>query len=79
MLYQSLMIDKGKIITWGDEVYANFCNLNVSDGVECESFTTISIDSCLQKQILPASIFRQLCLQNCRDKEMIEYLNDNLF
>ena len=47
MLYQSLMIDKGKIITWGDKVYANFCNLNVSDGVECESFTTISIDSCL--------------------------------
>ena len=33
------------------------------DGIECESFTAISYWSftCIRKQILPASIFRQLC------------------
>ena len=46
-----MMIDryiKTKMRMYGYKVYANFCNLNVpEDGVKCESFTIISIDSCL--------------------------------
>ena len=39
---------KTKIRTYGNKVYTNFCGLNVpKDGVECESFTNISIDSLL--------------------------------
>ena len=56
---------KSKIRTYGTIVYTNFRSLNVpEDDIECESFTVISIDSLLvyKKQILPASIFRQLCL-----------------
>ena len=34
-----------KIISYGDEVYTNFCSLNVPEDVlKCESFTVISID-----------------------------------
>ena len=66
MLYWSMMIDryiKTKMRMYGYKVYTNFCNLNVpEDGVKCESFTIISIDSCLWKQILSTSIFRQFCL-----------------
>ena len=37
---------KTKIKTYGDKVYTTFCDLNVpEDGVECESFKIISIDS----------------------------------
>ena len=45
----ALQIDDGRYIktklrTYGDKVYINFHSLNVvQDGVECESFTTISI------------------------------------
>ena len=54
---------KIKIRTYGDKVYTNFCGLNVQkDDIECESFTIISIFACIRKQILLASIFRQLCL-----------------
>ena len=50
---------KTKIRTYGNKVYTDFRNLNVSeDHIECESFTVISI----WQQILPSSIFRQLCL-----------------
>ena len=46
--------------TFRDKVYTDFCTLNVPESdIECESFTFISIDSCLRKQLLPASIFRQ--------------------
>ena len=39
---------KSKLKIYGDKVYTNFCSLNVSkDGVECKSFTIISIDSLL--------------------------------
>ena len=39
---------KTKIKTYDDEVYTNFRGLNVpEDGVVCESFTVISIDSLL--------------------------------
>ena len=51
---------KTKISTFGDEVYANVCGLNVpEDDIECESFKVISIDSLL---VLLTSIFRKLCL-----------------
>ena len=51
-----MMIEiKTKIGTCGDKVYTNFHGLHVpEDGVECETFTTISIDS--------SSLFRQLSL-----------------
>ena len=39
---------KAKIRTYGDKVYTNFRCLHVpEDGVKCESFTIISIDSLL--------------------------------
>ena len=39
---------KTKIRTYDDKVYTNFCSLNVpEDGIECESFTVISIGSLL--------------------------------
>ena len=39
---------KAKIRIYGDKVYANFHGLNVpEDDIECESFTVISIDSCM--------------------------------
>ena len=47
------------IKTYSDKVYTNCCGLNMpEDYIESESFTVISIDSCLWKQILPESIFR---------------------
>ena len=54
-----------KIRTHDDKVYTNFCGLNVpEDGVECEPFTTSSIDFYLfvKKKKLSASTFIQLCL-----------------
>ena len=60
---------KTKIRRYGDRAYTNFHGLNVpEDDIECESFTVTSIDSllCIREQILSASIFRQLWLQNCK-------------
>ena len=43
-----MMIDIKKARTYSGKVYTNFCSLNVpEDGVECEFFTFISIDSLL--------------------------------
>ena len=56
---------KTKIKFYGDKVYTNFRGLNVpEDDTECASFKVISINffTCLRKQILPGSIFKQLCL-----------------
>ena len=57
---------KTKIRMYGDEVYPNFHSSNVvEDGVECESFTVISIDSLPvydNKCYILASVFRHLCL-----------------
>ena len=36
---------KNKIRTYGDKFSTNFCGLNVTDGVECKSFTVNYIDS----------------------------------
>ena len=38
---------KTKIRTYSDNAYSHFCGLNVKDGVECESFTVIFVDSLL--------------------------------
>ena len=67
---------KTKIRKYDDNVYTSFRGLNVpEDGVECESFTTISIGSLLAYEkaswfftCLSASIFRQLWLQNCKHR-----------
>ena len=60
---------KAETRTYGDKVYTNIRGLNVSeDGVECESFSIISLHHlqwfiiCLCKKKIPENIFRQLCL-----------------
>ena len=72
---------KAKIRTYGDQVYTIFCGLNVpKDGAKCESFTVISIDSLL---VYKVKCYPQVYLENCAykivDKQMIDYLDDNLF
>ena len=82
MLYQSMMIDiKTKTRTYGDKIYTNFRGLDVpEDGVECKSFTVISIDSLL---VYDSKCYSQLYLDNCAYKvlenQIIDYLDDNLF
>ena len=80
MLYQFMLyiyIYKTKIRTYGDNVYINVRDSNVpEDGVKWnlllisifESFVShfYWFITCLSQQILTVSIFRQLCLQNCR-------------
>ena len=71
---------KTKIRTYGDKVYTNIRSFKVSqDGVECESFTVISIN------FLPLSnnkFYLKVYLDNCAykivDKQMIEYVDSNL-
>ena len=50
------------------------------NGVECDSFTIISIDFLFAYK---KKYYLQLCLDNCAyqfvDKQMINYLDDNLF
>ena len=58
---------KSKTRTYGDKVQTNFLGLNVQeDDIECKSFIVISTHACISKQILPASIFRQLHSYNYR-------------
>ena len=67
---------KKNLRTYGDTFYTNIRDLNVSeDDIGCEYFTVIFywFSTCIQKQILSASICKQLCLQNCKQT------NDNLF
>ena len=72
---------KTKIRTYGDKVYTNFCGLNVpEDDTECEFFTVISIDSLLKyknKYYLQVYLDK-ICLEIV-NKQMIDYLDDNLF
>ena len=72
---------KTKTRTYGDKVYTNFCGLNVpEDDIECESFTVISIDSLLKyknKYYLQVYLDK-ICLEIV-NKQMIDYLDDNLF
>ena len=72
---------KTKIRTCSDKVYHNFCGLNVAeDGVECESFTNISIDSLFA---YGNKNYLQIYSDNCDYKigvtQMLHYLDDNLF
>ena len=72
---------KTKIGTYGDKVYTNFLDLNVSENkVVCNSFTVISIDSLL---VYDNSYYLQVCLDNCAYKtvgnQMIDYLDYDLF
>ena len=50
------------------------------DGVECESFTIVSIDSLL---VYESKYYLQVYLDNCAYKivttQMLDYLDDNLF
>ena len=72
---------KTKIRTYNDKVYTNFRGLNVpEDGIECESFTVISIDSLL---VYENKYYLRVYLDNCDNKiaikQMADYLDDNLF
>ena len=72
---------KTKIGAYGDQVYTNFCSLNMpKDGMQCESFTAISIDSLL---VYENKYYVQVYLDNCPYKiigqQMIAYLDDSLF
>ena len=54
---------KSKITRSGDKVYTNLCSLNVpEDGVDCESFTIISIDSYL---VYENKYYLQVYFDNC--------------
>ena len=71
---------KTKIRTYSNKVYANFCGLNVPDGVECESCTIISIDSLhVYKNKCYLQVYLDNCLYKIVDKQIVDYLNDNLF
>ena len=72
---------KTKIGKYGDKVYTNFLDLNVSENkVVCNSFTVISIDSLL---VYDNSYYLQVYLDNCAYKtvgnQMIDYLDYDLF
>ena len=72
---------KTKIGTYGDKVYTNFWDLNVSENkVVCNSFTVISIDSLL---VYDNSYYLQVYLDNCAYKtegnQMIDYLDYDFF
>ena len=72
---------KTKIRTYGAKVYTIFYGLNVlEDGLECESFTVIYIDSLL---VYGRKYYWQVYLNNCGnqivDKQMIQYLDGNIF
>ena len=72
---------KSKIRTFGDKVYTNFRGLNVpEDGVECESFAIIFIDSLLTYD---NRLYLQAYLDNCAykivDRQITDYLVEYLF
>ena len=50
------------------------------DGVECESFTIIPIDFLLvyEKKCYP-QVYLDICAYEIVDKQMIDYLDENLF
>ena len=73
---------KTKIRTYGDNIYTNFCGLNVPEnGKGCESFTLISIGSllaCNGEYYL--QIYSDNCVFKAANTKMIEdYLDGNLF
>ena len=72
---------RNKIRTYGDKVYTNFRGLNVpQDGIECKSFTDMSIDSLLAYE---NRFYLQVYLDNCGYKtakdQMTDYPDENYF
>ena len=72
---------RNKIRTYGDKVYTNFRGLNVpQDGIECKSFTVMSIDSLL---VYENRFYLQVYLDNCGYKtakdQMTDYPDENYF
>ena len=70
-----------KVRTYGGKNYTKLCGLNVpGDGVECKSFTIISIDPLL---VYENKYYLQVYLNNWAfkivDKQMEDYFDDNLF
>ena len=81
MLYHDDIYIKTKLKTYGDKMYTNFSSLNVpEDGVECDSFTILSIHSLL---VYESRYYIQVYLDHCAykivEKQMTDYLDDNLF
>ena len=79
-VYDDIYIET-KIRTYSDKVYMDLWGLNMpEDGVECESFTTISINSLL---IYESKYYLKVYLDNCAykfvNKQMTDYLDDLLF
>ena len=71
---------KTKIRTYGYNIFTNFCSLNVpEDGVECESFTVISIDSLLFYKKNYLQVLLDICAYKIVDTQKIDYLDDNHF
>ena len=72
---------KTKIKTYSDKVYTNFRGLNVpEDDIGCESFTVTSIDSLLiYKNKYYLQVYLDNCAYNIANKQMTDYLDDNLF
>ena len=69
------------IKTYGNKVYTNFRGLNVPyNGIECESFTAISIDSLL---VYENKYYLHIYLDNRAykivNKQMADYLDESLF
>ena len=63
MLYQLMIYIYIYIYIYDDKVYSNRCGLNLpEDGVECESFTTSSIDCLL---VSDKKIYLHVYLHNC--------------
>ena len=79
-LYDNRYI-KPKIKACCDKINTIFSGLNVSeDGAECESFTFFSVDSLLAYE---NKYYLKVYLNNCAykivNKQMINYLDNNLF
>ena len=72
---------KSKLRTYGDKVYPNVHDLNMTEGdIECEYFTVMSIDSLL---VYENKYYAQEYLDNCAYKIiykiMTDYLDENIF
>ena len=72
---------KTRIRAYGNKVYTNFRDLNVSEyDIECESFSVISNNSLL---VYNEKYFLQVFLDNCAykvvNKQMIAYLDEIRF
>ena len=71
-----------KLRIYGDKVYSNFREIDVpEDGVECKSFTVISIDSLLvyDNNKYDLQIYLDNCAYKISENPMTDYLDDNLF